>query len=119
MLGLLLGLLAMHGLSSSHDQAPVHPSAALPAAASADAPDDDTGYGAPEHQPASHSMADMAELCLAVLTGAAALALLLLAPLRALPAQRVAVLPTPHGAADRTSAPRRPPDLSVLCVLRT
>jgi len=95
-LGLLAGLIAMHGFGAGHHL--------------------DAGTST---SPAADSMSDMADLSVAVLTGAVALALLLVRPLRALPAHRVSAARSAGRVPGRALRLRRPPDLSVLCVLRT
>ena len=122
LLAVLAGLFATHGLSADHDVAMTGSHATVSqagdegtAAHAAVA----TDTGSPANAPVPHHGSDPAELCVAVLTGAAALALLLLRPLRAPLAHR---LPDPRPvrrARSRTLPLLRPPDLSVLCVLRT
>jgi hypothetical protein len=109
-LGLLAGLIAMHGLGSHHDTA-AHGGAEDIAEADAVPM---TGHPA-DDAPVS----DVAELCLAVLTGVAVLSLLLRAPLRALPTRAKPAGRPLRQSPRHTRPPPRPPDLSVLCVLRT
>ena len=133
-LGLLVGLLGMHGLGADHDVAgPAHATvlAASPGTAAdrtaadhmaadhaAPTPDGHVLPPTDDGSPDGH-LTDTAEACLAVLAGAALLALLLPGAAR---------VPQPaRWELDRSGArgripplpALRPPDLSVLCVLRT
>ncbi|WP_448613709.1 hypothetical protein [Modestobacter sp. URMC 112] len=133
-LALLVGLFGMHGLGADHSVAapgahgevlagPVspagHPAPARHAAPAADAQVAVLGHAAPSshHGPADGHPTDTAQTCVAVLAGAALLALLLPGVVRALPLARPAL----HRSALRTRVPPlpalRPSDLSVLCVL--
>jgi hypothetical protein len=120
-LGLLAGLVAMHGLASGHD-VPLttdHVVVADEAALLGHPPGHLAGstHDSPD-APSPHSGADMAQACLAVLT-AVGLALLLLGP-RPVAVSRRRALIRPVRPTARGSLPDpRPPDLSVLCVLRT
>ena len=130
-LAVLLGLLAMHGLASTH-----HAAAAAPGQHSAaqqlavpTAPDHHQHEAVPAVVPGAVAVAapdgpgcdddcpDLAVLCVAVLVGAALLATLLAR-------RRAPLLGTPprHDRADRTPPARvaRPPDpVRDLCVSRT
>ena len=130
-LAVLLGLLAMHGLASTHHAAAAT-SAAQTAAVADTPPAHDHGHGAAPTAAVQHDRAlltgpgatcddddcaDLAALCVAVLTGAA-LALLL--------ARRGSAQPllaqAPRGAAVRAPPvpPARAPDpVKELCVSRT
>ncbi len=123
--GVLTGLFAMHGLSTGHGSPGGH--AATPVEAMATTmtttmtmTDDHPVAPATGHPADDAPRSDLAELCLAVLTGVAVLVLLLLRPLRALPATAFHDRPAPRPRRVRSGwPPLRPPDLSVLCVLRT
>ena len=109
LLVLLAGLIAMHGLGTHHDTA-AHGGAAVTADAHA--------VPMTEHPADDAPGSDLAELCLVVLTGVAALSLLR-APLRALMTRTSSTGHPLCRSRRRTRPPPRPPDLSVLCVLRT
>ena len=116
-IGVLAGLFTMHGLSAGHGLTAVGAPTTLAPVASGG-----MAHGTTEHgpaTPASHSMTDMAQACVAVLTGAAALLLLLPGPLRALLSRRLPTRQPVLRARGRGLPTARPPDLSVLCVLRT
>jgi len=132
LLGLLVGLFAMHGLGVDHDMAMTGAHSATSAASAADALGPSgrqsgtaladaplARYVTPADAPGSDQMSDMAQACVAILAGAALLALLLLSPLRALLFRWLAISQPDGQSRSRALPPLRPPDLSVLCVLRT
>jgi len=132
LLGVLAGLFAMHGLSAHHDMAmvgahgPDSAAVAEPMSGHQSAASDTSlaQRGAAvtpvsTEAPAPDPMSDMAQACVAILTGAAALALLLLSPLRPLLARWLTLGQPVLRSRSRRLSPPRPPDLSVLCVLRT
>jgi len=127
-LGLLAGLVAMHGLGADHDMAMTGAHSAAsgggPGGMAEHLPDIAhtaplAGLAVPADAPAQDHLSDMAQACVAVLAGAVALLLLLLGPLRALLSRRLPIRQPRLRARGRALLLRRPPDLSVLCVLRT
>jgi hypothetical protein len=129
LLGLLAGLVAMHGMASGHDmsmpaghlqaqvaassEAAVHVVTAEPAVSASQLRSEILGGG-------QSGRGGMGQCCLAVLTGAG-LALLVL--MRARSARRTLVEPVntvpPAWSTYRVLAPPRPPNIYALCVLRT
>ena len=120
-LGVLVGLFAMHGLSADHDltMTGAHGTAGGVMEMTGQQPAVAAEHTTPAPAPASDPVSDMAQACLAVLTGVAAVALLLVGALRLLPSHRRDVRPPLWRAHSRARPPARPPDLNVLCVLRT
>lgn len=124
--GLLAGLLLMHGLSAEHRLPMPHQTRAAGAAHSLTAyagttrvAHSDSWVGLPTATSQSHQMG-MGPACVAVLTAVGLAALILPRPVGA---GRPSRTPTASPAAGRSSArgpsPPRQPDLAVLCVLRT
>ena len=120
-IGLLAGLFAMHGLSADHDTAlssPHHTGMTMPRT--------ESGHllnmgqhvaGEVGAQAAAH--AGMGKgCCVAVLTGAALLALLLIRLLRTVRVFEPLQVPRRVWRTVQAHAPPRPPDLAALCVLR-
>ena len=124
-LGLLVGLFGMHGLGADHHTAAPSPHATVSAssavtAAHHPAPTPDQHVVPPSDPGSSEGhLMDVASACVAVLAGAALLALLLPGAVRILHPVRPSI--DRSGARGRVPPlpALRPPDLSVLCVLRT
>lgn len=122
-LGVLAGLFAMHGLGSDHEMAMAASQGTAADVVSAGSAGHPRGVaGAPAvtrltaPAPAPEAMSGMAQACVAVLSGAAVLALVLLGPL---PRHRPTTDQPVRHPTSRVLPTLRPPDLSVLCILRT